>query len=441
MMADNYKILAQNTAESIEEVSGENQANILYTVPENTQASVSSISLINTAEENVEYSLGVVKAEDVESSTEEVESTEAFPRLLALVANGNGLPYSNDGESWIMQPFERTPFRGAYGNGRFVVSDFGVNSGSLNYRTQYSDDGGSTWSATPLPPSEGLFIGIAYGNGKFVMIPERGEDGILYSLDGSAWERGNDNPDFLGAASVVFGDEKFIAFSFGLAFVSTDGVSWSTQNLPESVLYSQAAFGNGRFVAISSTNNFSFSKVAVSEGNGWTSSVMPASGDGTWVISYGNGKFVAVATGISNVTAHSTDGITWTQETISVPNFNSSASISDLAFANGKFFLLFTSKQELLSSVDGINWAISGTIPVNNGMFNFYKLVVGEALVPTKVAIQNIDQSQTIIPTRLIEPNAVDEIVGGITLSEGDQIRIYSESPDLIAQVYGVEIA
>lgn len=47
---------------------------------------------------------------------------------------------------------------------------------------------------------------------------------------------------------------------------------------------------------------------------------------------------------------------------------------------------------------------------------------------------------QIIIPTRSIEPNTVDEISGGITLSAGDQIRVYSESPDLIVQVYGVEI-
>jgi hypothetical protein len=67
-MADNYKILAQDTASSIEENSGETQANILYTVPENTQASISSISLINTADENAEYTLGVVKAEDVNNS-------------------------------------------------------------------------------------------------------------------------------------------------------------------------------------------------------------------------------------------------------------------------------------------------------------------------------------------------------------------------------------
>jgi hypothetical protein len=60
--------------------------------------------------------------------------------------------------------------------------------------------------------------------------------------------------------------------------------------------------------------------------------------------------------------------------------------------------------------------------------------------LPGGYEIKTLSSTQTIIPTRSIEPNVVDEIVGGITLSAGDQIRIYSESPDLIAQVYGVEI-
>lgn len=52
-----------------------------------------------------------------------------------------------------------------------------------------------------------------------------------------------------------------------------------------------------------------------------------------------------------------------------------------------------------------------------------------------------ISATQTIIPTRTIEPGAVDEIVGGITLSAGDQIRTDSDSTDLTVHIYGVEIS
>ena len=52
-----------------------------------------------------------------------------------------------------------------------------------------------------------------------------------------------------------------------------------------------------------------------------------------------------------------------------------------------------------------------------------------------------ITATQTIIPTRTIGPGVVDEIVGGITLSAGDQIRTNSDSTDLTVHIYGVEIS
>ena len=90
--------------------------------------------------------------------------------------------------------------------------------------------------------------------------------------------------------------------------------------------------------------------------------------------------------------------------------------------------------------------AISSISIINssNTNQNYYLGVIRFADVATSIEINgnySISDAQIIIPTRSIEPNTVDEITGGITLSAGDQIRVYSESPDLIVQVYGVEIA
>jgi hypothetical protein len=46
-----------------------------------------------------------------------------------------------------------------------------------------------------------------------------------------------------------------------------------------------------------------------------------------------------------------------------------------------------------------------------------------------------------MIPTKTLATGASDELVGGITLSAGDQIRIFSTSPDIYAHIYGVEIS
>lgn len=56
-------------------------------------------------------------------------------------------------------------------------------------------------------------------------------------------------------------------------------------------------------------------------------------------------------------------------------------------------------------------------------------------------SVAGISLAQIIVPNRSLAANAVEEITGGITLSAGDQIRVYCTSANLIVQVYGVEIA
>jgi hypothetical protein len=96
-------------------------------------------------------------------------------------------------------------------------------------------------------------------------------------------------------------------------------------------------------------------------------------------------------------------------------------------------FVAVSSNGDVAISEDGTGWQITEKLSAN-----YYERLAYGLLSYEKDVIGN---SQTIIPTRSIAPNAVDEISGGITLSAGDQIRVFSESPDLIAQVYGVEIA
>jgi hypothetical protein len=88
-------------------------------------------------------------------------------------------------------------------------------------------------------------------------------------------------------------------------------------------------------------------------------------------------------------------------------------------------------------STDGITWTQT-TLPTSSN--NWRSVIYGQPIQQLQTTASSLSNTQTIIPTRSIEPNQVDEIVGGITLSPGDQIRVYSESEDLIVQVYGVEI-
>ena len=262
-MAENYKILAQEFAEDVDSVSGLNQAKIVYTVPTGNQVSASAISIINNSADSESYKLGIVKAADVASSTEEKSSGSAGGVLVAV--DGGSIVYSTDGV---------------------------------------------TWSTTSIQTQE-TFYSVAYGTDLFLAVGSN--TAFAYSTDGQQW--------------------------------STGYVDGQSQSALRGVTHNGAAFY--------------------------------AVGDNALVV------------------------------------YNSDPS----------------DQQSQWSSVQqlGIQDSLYGIVTS-----------VGEPIFAT---VESILSRQTIIPTRTIEANTADEIVGGITLSEGDQIRVYSESDSLTIHIYGVEIS
>ena len=81
--------------------------------------------------------------------------------------------------------------------------------------------------------------------------------------------------------------------------------TWQSSNLPTSQSWYSVIYGNGKFVAVSSSASAAtYSTDAIN----WSASTLPSSQ--TWYsVTYGNGKFIAVSN--SNIGAYSTDGINW----------------------------------------------------------------------------------------------------------------------------------
>jgi len=98
-----------------------------------------------------------------------------------------------------------------------------------------------------------------------------------------------------------------------------------------------------------------------------------------------------------------------------------------------------SSAKTLYTTPSSTEASISSISVINNGTVSgdYYLGVVKSADSSTP----GISNTQTIIPNKTLAAGAIDEIVGGITLSAGDQIRIYSESPDITAHIYGVELS
>lgn len=429
-MADNYKILAQSTANSAATLTGESQANIVYTVPSNTQAAISSISLINSSTTSEQYSIGVVTSQEVPLSSLPGTSFIEYSPLFLSMGNENIGAYSADAINWTQFA---TPGSAsiewkevAYGNNKFVAISFYT-------RDVITSTDGITWTLGTLPNNSGGPTSIAYGNGKFVILEYSGstlssEDGINWTI---SYSIGN-NP-YGSWYAIAYGNGGFVVV--GYAYVgafSSDGISWTQSNIPIFGSWETLGYGNGKFIAAAGGSQFVYSE---DNGQSWnTTQTIPNRAGFPYGIAYGNDKFVVGTSGARSYS--STDGINWTSTTIPM-NFNY---VSNVAYGNGKF--VATGFSEAAVSEDGVSWIIVD-LPrsPSQSLINYNSLGFGNSASEQEVSLNAILPKQTIIPNRSIEPNTVDEITGGITLSAGDQIRLYSESPDLIVQVYGVEIA
>jgi hypothetical protein len=233
-----------------------------------------------------------------------------------------------------------TPWDGtANGNGavKFEVSGWDGTGRFLAVakdKAVWSEDGGATWTKKGGTQGHGEWYGVAYGGGRFVVIPH-GSDRTYWSTSG-AWNREfmSSSADWLG---VAYGDGRFVTIGSNKAAWSTDGASWaeaatlpidSTSALTFNRWYG-VAYGGNRFVAVMWDADIA----AYSEDGGatWTEVSLSSSTSGTWVnVAYGGGRFVAISsTSVLNSTckaALSTDGVTWTE--VSLP----SAAWQDVAY-------------------------------------------------------------------------------------------------------------
>ena len=122
--------------------------------------------------------------------------------------------------------------------------------------------------------------------------------------------------------------------------------------MPSGLNWYSVTYGNGKFVAVANNSE----QAAYSEdGINWTASTMPSSAN--WCsVTYGNGKFVAIAD-YTDRSAYSEDGINWFSSAMP-----SSAGWSSITYGNGKFVVVSNGSDKAAYSEDGINW-IASTMP------------------------------------------------------------------------------
>lgn len=120
----------------------------------------------------------------------------------------------------------------------------------------YHSANGVEWQRVSLAPNgdDLMLRGLAYGNGRFVMVGRRysGPAVVWSSEDAEDWtevEQGLDLADSWG--SVAFAGQYFFAFGFRYLGVSQDGVSWRYVST-DTVAPRAVAHGNGRYLLVGS---------------------------------------------------------------------------------------------------------------------------------------------------------------------------------------------
>jgi hypothetical protein len=188
------------------------------------------------------------------------------------------------------------------------------------------------WLSPQVSPTQNYLSAIAYGNGQFVAVGDKGT--IVTSADGANWtQRKSGTEKWL--LHIAYGNGQFVACNINTLVTSPDGVNWTLHQCCGGV---GLGYGNGLFVI----SNEDFTYVSGNPADGRLPATDPSSHFSASAIGYGNGHFVALDGRTS------TDGLKWTS-----PALN--GRLHSIAYGKGQFVIVGEAGA-IVTSTDGVNW-------------------------------------------------------------------------------------
>jgi len=218
----------------------------------------------------------------------------------------------------------------------------------------YSRDG-STWTSTTITnQSWGTVATGTISNVDYVQIlPGSGSANFQYSTNGGQTWTSSTLPTTQSWTSSAFGNGVFMAVSStsNTPITSSNGTSWAVTagNLGAFTNLVGVAYGLGRFMVLPGSAANTTASYSLNNGTTFVATTLPSSQ--TWSgIAYGNGRFVAIAS-TNRAGAISIDGVNWTAVTL--PN----GTMTKIRYAQGLFMMITSgSANTVWTSQDGINW-------------------------------------------------------------------------------------
>lgn len=224
--------------------------------------------------------------------------------------------------------------------------------------------------------------GTTYGNSTYVMASNTTT--CRTSPDGTTW---TEQTGFPAGQNIAFIGGYFVNLNTWV-YYSTNGVSWTNNGQRLDTI---AGIG-GAQIATNGTINVIVGPL--STGGATTNYVTSSTVTGTMTarstlpsnnwqgVVYGNGVFVAnavVSTTLSErqLIATSTDGLTWTSRSITVPQF----CYPKMIFANGMFmYIPYNSSGVYYTSTDAITWTARNLNVSGTGSIQIYDLAFGSGV-------------------------------------------------------------
>ncbi len=317
----------------------------------------------------------------------EVSSTASFTVTSSGDSGGGGAATWTQRSSGTAYSLDSV----AYGNGMFVAGGFG--------NTIISSTDGITWtsrsSTTDAKPDANYYqvTGLAWSasTNRFIAVGDRSVINnsipplLATSPDGITWTRASlASGTYIGATllDVTTDSAGITVVGPGYVFYSTDGVAWTSEQpdgLGSARLSGVASSGTVR-VAVGYDNAMTPAALIYTSNNrgAWTRVTAPAGfapSDVTW-----NGSvFVIVGSsaplqaGVTPKIATSSDGQTWTLQTLPSAIASSSYQLVGVNWDGTRFIALgspyaFVNERLILTSTDGVTWAVDQQIATGNGM-------------------------------------------------------------------------
>lgn len=257
----------------------------------------------------------------------------------------------------------------------------------INYKEQssnvvkLSDDKGFSFYTTLNIPNE-IYAGLAYGNGKYLLVTLVKYSDSDYSVmtrvyNGSSWTDSKvlkQLNSISGISRARYLNGQFFVIMNGMIVRSSDGIKWETSLVSSLCNFKDMAYDGNAYIAVGTGNKQYRSSSAIQsqwnshEINGLTES------DTVSTISYGAGGLV-IGTSSGSILRLSDSSVTWNK--ISLPT--SLSSVHHMSYSYGTFTAIGhrdslsgsdTSWAKLVESTDGLSWTISDLVDEDGELIN-----------------------------------------------------------------------